>query len=102
MKHTIGPWQSTEFEREFLITAAGDKVHVAEVRTYRQLEGKAPDAEDRANVAAMTAAPELLAVCEQVLALFPVGQAYTPKGWGDVREQLQTAIAKAKGQHHGA
>lgn len=55
-------------------------------------------AEAAANAHLIAAAPDLLAACEEVLALMDDHNVNAPNKWSAAVDQMRAAIAKAKGQ----
>lgn len=88
--HTPGPWRSNGALIE------GPKMALQIALVYREKLGNAPvdDAEFRANVALIEAAPDMLAALVEAVQFHgPFGDDTRPKWWA----AACTAIAKAKG-----
>jgi len=86
MKHTPGPW--TILDRGKLSTP---QIMAGETATARIVDrGQDKSAENEANASLIAAAPELLEACQRVADV-----PFEPDKW---RQQVQSAVAKAKGE----
>lgn len=92
-KHTSGPWEVTQYGRLVYADRDGD----AECPSIADVDGDSPEAD--ANARLIAAAPDLLAVCELVLARLD----YLQSLWGKegvtdaVVQTIREAVIKANG-----
>ena len=85
-EHTKGPWRLGVGMRSGYILAM---TPTGETRLAELYYGPRELAENRANGQLMASAPDLLAVCERIMA---------KDGVAALREQLRAAVAKARGE----
>ena len=105
-KHTPGPWH-LEKDHDGVFTAIGEPIAiVGGEETGEQVRftigrtcdyGPHGDEQTTANAQLIAAAPDLLAACEAALMQFEENASYDEAD-GYVVRQLQSAIAKARGQ----
>jgi hypothetical protein len=96
--HTPGPWHTSKNFRyvrgSWVTTGDGPKdFNVCEIWT----NGEGDDEQANANARLISAAPDLLAMCEQLLSLYRL---HRPQAFGTdaTEEAARAAIAKAQGK----